>query len=57
VPGWIATSIVVSCPPIIKAAMPDGNTYPIFLFFGIYGIFGTIVLYKWLVETKGKTYE
>lgn len=57
VPGWIATSIVVSCPPIVKAAMPDGNVYPIFLFFGVYGIFGTIVLYKWLVETKGKTYE
>ena len=57
VPGWIATSIVVSCPPIIQAHMHDGNVYPIFLFFGAYGIFGSIILYKWFVETKGKTYE
>jgi MFS family permease len=56
VPGWIATSIVVSCPPIISGAM-DGSVYPVFFFFGAYGIFGTFGLYKWLVETKGKTYE
>ncbi len=55
VPSWIATSIVVSCPPLISAAM-GGNVYPVFLFFGAYGIFGTIVLYRWLVETRGKTY-
>lgn len=57
IPGWIATSVVVTCPPIISAAMPNGNSYPLFFFFGAYGIFASIVLYKWLVETKGKTYE
>jgi hypothetical protein len=57
VPGWIATSIVVTCPPIIAGDMPNGNVYPLFFFFAAYGIFASIVLYKYLVETKGKTYE
>ena len=57
VPGWIATSITITVPPIIKAAMPGNNTYPLFFFFGLYGIFGSYVLYKYLPETKGKTYD
>jgi MFS family permease len=57
VPGWIATSITISVPPIIQGIMPDQNTYPVFFFFGLYGIFGCIILYKYLIETKGKTYD
>ncbi len=57
VPGWLATSLTITVPPIIKEAMPDNNTYPLFFFFGGYGIFGSMMLYLFLVETKGKTYE
>jgi MFS family permease len=55
--GWIATTIVVSVPPIVTGAMPNHNAYPLFFFFGFYGIFGTIYIYMKLVESKGRTYE
>ena len=43
--GWIATSIVVSVPPIVVGAMPGNNAYPLFFFFGAYGIFGSTIAY------------
>jgi hypothetical protein len=55
--GWIATAIVTSIPPIVVGAMPNGNAYPLFIFFGCYGIFGVIMIYLKLIESKGKTYE
>jgi hypothetical protein len=55
--GWLCTSIVISVPPIVQAAMPDHSTYPLFFFFGVYGGFGFVVLYIWMVESKGKTYK
>lgn len=55
--GWIATSIVTSVPPIIAAAMPGNNVYPLFFFFGAYGIFGFTYIYLKLIESKGRTYE
>lgn len=55
--GWIATAIVTSVPPIIVGAMPDHNAYPLFIFFGTYGIFGFTILFMYMVESKNKTYE
>jgi len=55
--GWIATSIVTSVPPIIVGIMPNNNAYPLFLFFGVYSIFGLVVLAMKMVESKGRTYE
>lgn len=55
--GWIATCIVVSVPPIIVGAMPDHNAYPLFFFFGIWGVFGSLYVFCSMVESKGRTYE
>ena len=55
--GWIATSIVVSVPPIIVGIMPGNNAYPLFFFFGAYSTFGSLALYFKMVESKGRTYE
>lgn len=42
--GWLALAIVTSVPPIIVGLMPENNAYPLFLFFGGYGIFTSIIL-------------
>jgi Na+/melibiose symporter-like transporter len=55
--GWIATFIVVAVPPIIVGIMPKNNAYPLFFFFGIYCIFGLVVLALKMVESKGRRYE
>lgn len=55
--GWIATAIVTSVPPIIVGIMPNHNAYPLFIFFGVYGIFGFTILFMYMVESKNKTYE
>ena len=54
---WLSLWIVVSVPPIVVGAMPDNNAYPLFFFFGFYGLIGFIYLYLKMVETKGRTYE
>lgn len=55
--GWICISIVTSIPPLVVGLMPDNNAYPLFLFFGGYGIFALFILKIWMKESKGLTYE
>ena len=55
--GWIATSIVTSVPPLVVGAMPNGNAYPLFIFFGVYGVIAYVVLHFRMNESKGKSYE
>ena len=43
--NWIALTIVTSVPPVIVGIMPDNNAYPLFFFFGGYGIIATIVVF------------
>ncbi len=43
--NWIALTLVTSVPPIIVGAMPDNNAYPLFFFFGGFGIIATIVIF------------
>lgn len=37
--------------------MPDNNPYPVFLFFGIYGLLALIHVFKTLRESDGRTYD
>jgi len=55
--GWIATAIVTSVPPIVVGIMPNHNAWPLFVFFGFYGVFGLLVLIWKMVESKNRTYE
>ena len=54
--GWIATSLVTSVPPLVVGAMPNGNAYPLFIFFAVYGLFAYVILHFYMIESKGKTY-
>jgi hypothetical protein len=42
--GWLGLAIVTSVPPIVVGVMPENNAYHLFLFFGGYGIFASIIL-------------
>ena len=37
---WVALAISTLIPPLVTAALPHNNSYPVFFFFGIYGIVG-----------------
>jgi MFS family permease len=54
--NWIALSISTLVPPIIAGIMPDNNPYPVFIFFGMYGFFGLIHVWRVLRESDGHTY-
>ena len=54
---WVATCIILTISPIVVGAMPDNNAYPLFFFFGAYGVFGTIYAFLAMVESRGRTYE
>jgi len=46
--GWIATSLVTSVPPLVVGAMPNGNAYPLFIFFAAYGLFAYVLLHFYM---------
>jgi len=54
--GWIATAMVTSIPPLVVGAMPNGNAYPLFIFFGVYGFLSYFPLQFFMVESKDKSY-
>jgi hypothetical protein len=54
---WLGLAIATLVPPLIAGAMPNNNTYPIFIFFGIYGIFAFTHVFNSLKESDGKTYN
>jgi hypothetical protein len=45
---WVALSISTLVPPLVSKVMPHSNPYPVFFFFGIYGVFGFIHIYRYL---------
>lgn len=51
----LATSMLI--PPIIVKIMPENNPYPVFLFFGGYGLLAVIHMIKTLRESDGYTYH
>jgi tellurite resistance protein TehA-like permease len=55
--GWISMSFVTSVPPLVVGAMPNGNAYPLFIFFAAYGLFAYVLLQFYMRESKDKTYE
>jgi len=54
--GWIATAMVTTIPPLVVGAMPNGNAYPLFIFFGVYGFSSYFPLQFFMVESKDKSY-
>lgn len=55
--GLIGLTIVTSVPPLVVGAMPGNNAYPLFIFFGCYGIFAFVILILYMKESKGLTYK
>lgn len=55
--GWVATAMVTSIPPLVVGAMPHGNAWPLFVFFGIFGFLSYIPMQFFMVESKDRTYE
>lgn len=54
---WLALAISTLVPPVITGIMPGNNAYPVFLFFGVYGIIGFIHVFKTMKESDGKSYN
>jgi hypothetical protein len=54
---WVTLSLSTLIPPLVMKAMPHHNPYPIFLFFGFYGVIGLIHVVRYLRESDGLTYK
>ena len=54
---WLFLSISTLVPPVIAGIMPGNNAYPVFIFFGLYSLFGMIHVFATLKESEGKTYD
>jgi len=54
---WIALALSTLIPPLVMKVMPDNNPYPVFLFFGIYGLLSLIPVVRYLRESDGLTYK
>ena len=39
---WLSIAITMLIPPLVAGIMPENNPYPVFIFFGIYGLLGFI---------------
>lgn len=45
---WTALALEILIPPLIAGKMPNNNAYPVFFFFGVYGLFGFIHVFRCL---------
>ena len=54
---WIALAIATLVPPLVAGAMPNNNSYPVFLFFGFYGLISFFHIFRHLRESDGKSYN
>lgn len=54
---WTALGLEILIPPLIAGAMPRNNAYPVFYFFGGYGLISFIHVFRCLRETDGLTYN
>jgi hypothetical protein len=48
--SWFGMGCLIIIPPYISAAMPYNESYPTFIFFGIYLIFSAIINSRYLVD-------
>jgi hypothetical protein len=54
---WISLATSTLIPPIIARTMPNNNSYPVFFFFGLYGLFSLMHIIPFLRESDGLTYN
>jgi MFS family permease len=54
---WLALAISTLVPPVITGIMPNNNAYPVFIFFGIYGLLSFIHVFSQMKESDGKSYN
>lgn len=55
--NWLALALSTLIPPLVTGAMPNNNSYPVFLFFGIYGFLSFFHIFRHLRESDGKSYN
>ena len=54
---WVSTAFTMLIPPLVSSFMPGSNPYPVFFFFGIYGMIGFVHVRMTLRESNGLTYK
>ena len=54
---WLSLSFSMLVPPLVSSFMPRSNPYPVFIFFGVYGIMGFIHVRSTLRESNNRTYK
>ena len=54
---WLSLAFSMLVPPLVSSVMPGNNPYPVFVFFGIYGLIGFVHVRSTLKETNGLTYK
>lgn len=54
---WLSLSFSMLVPPLVSSFMPRSNPYPVFIFFGVYGIIGFIHVRSTLRESNNRTYK
>jgi hypothetical protein len=52
--SWFGMGCLIIIPPYITQAMPNGESYPTFLFFGVYLCFSAFINYKYLIDVGKK---
>jgi hypothetical protein len=45
---WLALALSTLIPPVITGIMPKNNAYPVFLFFGLYGLLSLLHVFRYL---------
>jgi hypothetical protein len=53
---WVTLAICLLIPPLVKG-FNNGNPYPVFIFFGIYGLIGFIHVRSVIRESNGLTFK
>ena len=39
---WLSLSFSMLIPPLVSSFMPGNNPWPVFVFFGVYGVIGLV---------------
>lgn len=55
--NWISLATSTLIPPLVLKAMPDNNPYPVFFFFGGYGLLCLLHVVPTMKESDGHTYN
>jgi hypothetical protein len=54
---WLSIAIAMLIPPLVASFMPKNNSWPVFVFFGLYSFVGFLHVRSTLKESDGKTYK